>query len=144
MKDPLLIYPVIFQENTDEDGHYFTVTSPNIPGMVTEGNTRTLAAKEAIDAIATMLDGESYPRPQDPGTWPPLAANESIVYITLDMAQWQAEKVRARKLKTVRRTITLPEYLNDFAKESHVNVSRLATEALESERAATQHHGTNN
>lgn len=130
MKDKVLIYPTIFTENNDEDGHYFTVTSPNIDGMVTEGTTREEAAMEAIDAIATMLDGEEYPEPQDTATWS-LEPNETIVYITVNMTQWYQEKARLLKTKTIRRTITLPEYLNDLAKESGINVSRVASEALE-------------
>lgn len=132
MSYPNLIYPVIFTEYND-DGHYFTVTSPNIKGMVTQGETRAEAALEAVDAIATMLDGApSYPKPQDPSKWP-LKDNESIVYVTVDMAQWYREKAKWQHSKTVRRTITVPEYLNDLAKQRHLNVSRIATEALEHE-----------
>lgn len=36
MKQDVLNYPVILTEYTD-DGHYYVVTSPNIPGMVTDG-----------------------------------------------------------------------------------------------------------
>ncbi|KRK32592.1 hypothetical protein FC07_GL002019 [Loigolactobacillus bifermentans DSM 20003] len=129
MTDKTLVYPTIFAEYHD-DGDYFTVTSPNIPGMVTQGDTRQEAAIEAVDAIATMLDGETYPAAQDPKDWS-LAANESIVYITVNMSDWYREKERALKTKTVRRTITLPEYLNDLAKERQVNVSRIVREALE-------------
>lgn len=69
MANQFLVYPTIFTENQDEDGHYFTVTSPNISSMVTEGDTRESAAIEAIDASATMLDGEVFPEPQDPSKW---------------------------------------------------------------------------
>lgn len=60
-----LIYPVIISEFND-DGHYFVVTSPNIKGMVTQGDTAEEAIYWAEDAIATMLDGTEYPEPQDP------------------------------------------------------------------------------
>lgn len=33
-----LMYPVIVSEHND-DGHYYVVTSPNIKGMVTQGDT---------------------------------------------------------------------------------------------------------
>ncbi len=36
-------------------------------------------------------------------------------------------------MKNVRRTITVPEYLNDLAKERKINVSRIATDALKAE-----------
>lgn len=29
-----IVYPIIVSES-DDDGHYFVATSPNIPGMVT-------------------------------------------------------------------------------------------------------------
>ncbi|WP_462400532.1 type II toxin-antitoxin system HicB family antitoxin [Lacticaseibacillus pantheris] len=69
-QDQILIYPTIFEENTDDpSGYYYTVTSPNIDGMVTEGTTRAEAALMAVDAIATMVDGEVYPPAQDPSDW---------------------------------------------------------------------------
>ncbi|KRL08664.1 hypothetical protein FD09_GL001576 [Schleiferilactobacillus perolens DSM 12744] len=130
MHDEILIYPTVFAEHHDEDGHYFVVTSPNIPGMVTEGTTRQQAVTEAIDAIATMLDGEKYPSVQDPGQWI-LKKNETIVYVPVNMTQWYREKALALKMKTVRMSITVPEYLKEEAKERGINVSRVATQALE-------------
>ncbi|KRM55474.1 type II toxin-antitoxin system HicB family antitoxin [Lacticaseibacillus sharpeae] len=130
MKKNILMYPTIFEEITDESGHYYVVSSPNIPGMHTDGATMQEAVEYAVDAIATMLDGEQYPQPDDPTAWT-LQANQQVVYVSVDMDAWQAEKMRMRKLQTVRRTITIPEYLNDQAKALKINVSRVATEALE-------------
>lgn len=120
-----LVYPIIATEYNDEDGHYFVATSPNIPGMVTQGDTLAELAYQAEDAIATMLDGEKYPEVEDASKWG-LENNQHIVYITVDMAKWLNSK-------TVRRNITVPQYLNDLAKERGINVSRLATEALKAE-----------
>ena len=126
----IIIYPTVFAK--EPDGGY-AVYSPNIPGMHTEGDTFTEAAHWSVDAIATMLDGlTSYPEPQDPSSWP-LNNNEQIVMISVDMHRWLFEKARERETKTVRRTITVPKYLNDFAKSHDINVSRLATQALEEE-----------
>ena len=132
MNQPTLVYPVIFSEFND-DGHYYTVTSPNIPGMVTQGDTLVDAAKETIDAIATMLDGNPYPKAQDPTNWQ-LDENQRVFYVSVDMAEWYREKNEWLNRKTVRRSITVPEYLNEFAKEHHINVSRLTTDALKHER----------
>lgn len=131
MRNDILVYPVIFAENHD-DGDYFTVSSPNIPGMVTQGDTRVEAVLEATDAIATMLDGEQYPEVMDPTDWI-LETNESVVYITVNMTQWYLEKARALKTKTVKRTITIPEYLDDMARDQKVNVSGIVRKALEAE-----------
>ncbi|WDF82695.1 type II toxin-antitoxin system HicB family antitoxin [Lacticaseibacillus pabuli] len=126
----MMIYPTIFVK--EATGGY-AVYSPNIPGMHTEGDTFTEAVHWTIDAIATMLDGAAnYPDPQDPSDWQ-LHDNEQIVMISVDMGRWLFEKARERETKTVRRTITVPKYLNDFAKKHDINVSRLATQALEAE-----------
>lgn len=119
-----IIYPVIISEYND-DGHYFVVTSPNIPGMVTQGDTFSDAAYWAEDAIATMLeDKKEYPQVQDPTNWN-IKDNEKIVYISVDMDKWLKKNSR-----TIHKTISVPEYLNNLAKEQNINVSKLTTEAL--------------
>lgn len=122
-----LVYPIIATEYNDEDGHYFVATSPNIPGMVTQGDSLESLAYEAEDAIATMLDGEKYPEAQDSSKWN-LEDNQRVIYISVDMTKWLQKNT-----KTVKRTITVPEYLSDLARERKVNVSRVATDALKNE-----------
>lgn len=122
-----LIYPVIISEYHD-DGHYYVATSPNIPGMVTQGDTFSDAAYWAEDAIATMLDGQaSYPKVQDPRSWD-LKSNDRLVYITVDLNKWLH-----KNSKTIKKTITVPEYLSVMAKEQNINVSQLTTKALKAE-----------
>lgn len=80
-----LMYPVIITEFNDEDGHYFVATSPNIPGMVTQGTTFAEAAYWSKDVIVTMLDGEKiYPKPQDPDNWT-LNKNDRVINVTVTM-----------------------------------------------------------
>lgn len=79
-----LAYPVIISELND-DGHYYVATSPNIPGMVTQGDTFLDVTFWARDAIATMLEDEkAYPSVQNPDNWD-LKGNETVVYITVDV-----------------------------------------------------------
>lgn len=122
-----LVYPVIISEFND-DGHYFVASSPNILGMVTQGESFSDAAYWAEDAIATMFeDMSTYPEIQDPTTWN-LNENDKIVYINVDMNRWMI-----KNSKTVKKTITVPEYLSVMAKKKNLNVSRIATEALKAE-----------
>ncbi len=123
MKNKRLVYPIIVSEY-DDDGHYFVATSPNIPGMVTQGDTLSDVVYWAEDAIATMIAGEEYPTPKDPTDWP-LKKNERVVFVSVNMVQWLK-----KHSKTVRKNITIPDYLNDWAVENNVNVSRITTEAL--------------
>lgn len=101
-----IVYPIIVSEY-DDDGHYFVATSPNIPGMVTQGDTLSDVVYWAEDAIATMIAGEGYPTPQDPTDWP-LKKNERVVFVSVNMVQWLK-----KHSKTVRKNITIPDYLND-------------------------------
>lgn len=78
-KNNIIMYPVIMAIHDEENGGV-TVSSPNIPGMHTEGDTLSEAAFWSIDAIEVMLDGKEYPEPADTSDWK-LADNERIVYI---------------------------------------------------------------
>lgn len=125
MKKDILVYPVIITECNDESGHYYGVTSPNIKGMVTDGVTMQEAVIHAEDAIATMIsDMADYPEVQDPTKWD-LKNDESIMWVTVNMAKWLNQYG-----KTVRRNISIPEGLNNWAKENKINVSQVTTEAL--------------
>lgn len=125
MKDQILIYPVVITECNDEAGHYYGVSSPNIPGMVTDGKSLKEAVIHAEDAIATMLsDLSEYPKIQNPKSWD-LGPHDSIMWVTVNMARWLSKYG-----KTVRRNISIPEGLNNWAKENKINVSKVATRAL--------------
>lgn len=88
--------------------------------MVTQGDT-------VEEAIATMLDGTEYPESQDPSDWEvEVKDNERIVYVLVDMTAW----LKASS-KTIRKTITVPKYLSDLAKDNGINVSAVAMQELE-------------
>lgn len=123
--DKRLVYPVIVKEYNDEDGHYYVATSPNIKGMVTQGDSLSDVVYYSEDAIATMIsDYKEYPEPQDPKDWK-LDDNERVVFISVNMDQWLKKYG-----KTVRKNISIPEYLNDWAKDNNINVSRVTADAL--------------
>ena len=124
MKENILVYPVIVTECNDESGHYYGVSSPNIKGMVTDGKTIQEAVVHAEDAIATMIADEEYPAVQDPTKWE-LGDHDFIMWVTVNMAKWLN-----RYGKTVRRNISIPEGLNNWAKENKINVSQVTTKAL--------------
>lgn len=83
-----ITYPIIVETFDDEDGHYYVATSPNIPGMVTQGLTMAELKIQSKDAIMTVLDGLAHaPQPQDPSNWS-LTQQEQVLWITVDMAEW--------------------------------------------------------
>ena len=60
----------------------------------------------------------------DPTEWE-LTENEKLVFVSVNMTQWLKKHG-----KTVRKNITIPEDLNNWAKENNINVSRVTTDAL--------------
>ena len=125
MKQDIITYPVILTEYNDESGHYYVVTSPNIQGMVTDGETIPEALEHAKDAMATMLaNDDSRPKVQDPRKWT-LEKGQQTSWVSVNMTRWLNKYG-----KTVRRNISLPAGLNDWAKKNKINVSKVATEAL--------------
>lgn len=124
MKQEIVTYPVILTEYNDDSGHYYLVTSPNLPGLVTDGKDIQEALFHAQDAIATLLDGLNYPQVQDPRKWK-LNKQQQTSWITVNLTKW-----RNKHEKTVRRNISLPESLNKWAKTNKINVSKVTTDAL--------------
>lgn len=125
MKQDIATYPVILTEYNDESGHYYVVTSPNIRGMVTDGETISKALDNAKDALATMLANEKErPEVQDPRKWD-LEKGQQTSWVSVNMTRWLNKNV-----KTVRRNITLPADLNEWAKQNKINVSKVTTDAL--------------
>lgn len=120
----VVIYPVVLSK----DGDYIFVRVPDIDGGYTQGNDEIDAMRMAQDLIGNLLeDANKYPKPSEPSTIS-LKDGEKLVYVAVDMTAF-----RKKFSRTVRKNITIPEYLNSLAKQKGVNVSAVATEALEAQ-----------
>lgn len=92
-------YYVLLTEYNDEAGHYFTVTSPDIDGLVTDGKTIKECQKRAGEAITALLETEDeYPEPSyDPCIdWDALKENQAITMadpVFLEPKPWKTDKL---------------------------------------------------
>jgi predicted RNase H-like HicB family nuclease len=121
----LTLYPVIAKEYNDEDGHYFVITSPNVQGMVVENTTLEEAIKDASEDIAGWFEAKGkIEKVQNPYTWN-LEAGDKIIYVPVNLSNYYKKYG-----KMVRKSITVPEYLANWAKDNKINVSRVAADAL--------------
>lgn len=121
MKKDMVIYPAIFSK----DGDYIFVQVPDLQGGFTQGTNTLDAVSMAEDLIGNLLEDKTeYPKPSDPEDFK-LKDGESLVYISVDLAEF-----RIKYSRTVRKNVTIPEYLNAIAKERKINVSQVLTEAL--------------
>lgn len=123
-KKKQITYPVIVEEFHDDD-NYYVATSPNIPGLVVYGDTVHELVVQVQNAIVKWLKDKELPLVQDPTTWK-LNDKQQVMWINVDL-----QKRQTLNRRTIRRSITVPEYLNEWAKKHGINVSRLTTEKLE-------------
>ena len=101
----------------------------------TEKNTVKLTIevdKEAFEKATEVLgfaleDYKEYPQPTSPSDLKQQFPDSYIALIQIDMVVYM-KKYHANK---VRKNVTIPEWLNDFAEENDVNFSQVLTEALE-------------
>ena len=120
------IFPAIF---FDDDG-YVGVRFPNLPGCNTFGKDENEALSMARDALGGHLlcmddGGEDFPTPT-PFSQVKLEQGESIVLIEV----WLSIIRDVEKNKAVKKTVTLPNWLNKKAIEAQVNFSSALQEAL--------------
>jgi predicted RNase H-like HicB family nuclease len=122
-------YPAVFTKG--EDG--YSVVFPDIEGCATGGGTLPEAMEMAQDALCLMLfdheeDGEDIPAPSDPKSIP--VDQASIVSMIC------CDTVEYRKLydnKAVKKTLTIPNWLNTLAERAGVNFSLTLQTALKNE-----------
>ena len=123
----LKVYPAIFMQ--DENG--YTVSFPDLEGCFTEGKTIEHAvemAQEALGLYIVSLEERSVRLPvPTPNVNVKCDANEFITLISTDIDKYR------RKNKTVKKTLSIPQWLNEEAKAKHINFSFVLQKALKEE-----------
>ncbi|OAH53094.1 pilus assembly protein HicB [Domibacillus aminovorans] len=120
------IYPAIF--DYADDG--ISVSFPDLPGCFTCGDTDDEALAMAKEAMALHLygmeeDKDDIPAPSSPRTIKQ-GDNQAIVLIEVWMPPFRHEMQN----QAVKKTLTIPRWLDSVAKEHKVNYSHLLQEAL--------------
>lgn len=122
-------FPAIFDPDTDNENG-FTVTFPDLPGCITEGSDMDEAVYMAKDVLAGFLygmeeDGEQIPTPSNPSNIDlPQGAFISIIEVRTDYIRDEIEN------KAVKKTLTIPKWLNDAAEKENINFSQLLQFAI--------------
>lgn len=115
---------------TPEENGSYTVFVPDFDRW-TQGENLADAMYMARDLIGimgiTLQDmGKDIPAP---GTAECIAeANEIVTYVDVDFAEYR----RKNDNKKVKKTLTIPSWLNEQAEMAHINFSRTLEEALRS------------
>ena len=123
------IYPAIFTEN--EDG--ILVDFPDLPNCYTDGANLEEAFENAEDALALALwhleeERADIPVPSAPAalTVPKSASVALVRADTLPVRQMN-------DMRTVRKNVTLPSWMDTLARERNINFSKLLQNAIRKE-----------
>ena len=120
------VYPAIF---TPEDGGY-SVRFPDVPHCYTDGNTLAEAIENAKDALCLMLydmeeRGDTIPEPtniKEVST----KKDDVVSLVNCDTLEYR----KFFDKKAVKKTLTIPNWLNTMAERADINFSVTLQEAL--------------
>ena len=132
----LSIYPACFFK--DETG--YSVVFPDLNWLATSGSTESEAIEMAVDCLAGYLytlekDGEQAPQPSSMGDISIKAIAKEvgastkgsfINMVSVDVSQYAKEHFE----KSVRKTLTIPAWLNTAAQKKKINFSQTLQDAL--------------
>jgi len=108
----------------------YTVTFPDLPGCITEGDTEGEVVVHATEALALHLRGmerdhEAIPEPS-PRRDIVLAPGQAIVLVRANLRLFR----RTMRERAVRKMVTVPRWLHDAAEKAEVNYSQVLQEGL--------------
>lgn len=123
-----LVYPAIFKE--EEIG--YTVVIPDLLGCSTQGDTLEEAIEMAEDAalgwlLTALEEKEEIPEASNVNDVELENENEFVSLLLLDLSAY-SEKHSTRK--SVKKTLTIPFWLNERAERLKINFSKTLQDAL--------------
>lgn len=123
------VYPAIF---TKEEGGAYSVRFPDLPGCFTSGESLYDAMEMASDAMCLMLydmeqRSEEAPAPgTDADAAAQAAAGEFVTMIACDTIEYR----KFYDNRAVKKTLSIPSWLNDMAERQDINFSAVLQGAL--------------
>ncbi|MBL1228084.1 type II toxin-antitoxin system HicB family antitoxin [Enterococcus sp. BWB1-3] len=122
------VYPVILNYEKDKSGYDYFVSIPDFEGF-TQGKDVADAISMARDYIGNMLiefEKEGKPFPESNATKYDLKENDMETLVDIDLTRFKAQS----KNVVVKKTLSIPKYLNELGNEAGINFSATLTEAL--------------
>lgn len=108
----------------------YTVSFPDLPGCITEGDDfeeATVNAKEALELHLYGMEEEGIEIPK-PSTIP--AMDNKPIGAFVIITAWMDLVRDEMKNKAVKKTLTIPMWLNEEAEKININFSQVLQEAL--------------
>lgn len=125
MKDRY-VYPALFEY----DGNDINVSFPDLPGCLTFGNNEAEAmfnAKEALEGHLFVMEELGREIPDSTSIYD-ISRHQNGAIVLVDA--WMPLIRDQEYNKAVKKTLTIPKWLNDIAEQNNVNFSHLLQAAL--------------
>ena len=120
-------YPAIF---TSEENGGYSVCFPDLEGCYTCGDTLADALFMAEDALALVLYGYENDKREIPSPSTtsdiPLSNNSFVNIVACDTLEYR----KRFNNKAIKKTLTIPEWLNEAAVAMNINFSQVLQDAL--------------
>lgn len=120
-----LFYPAVFHK--EESGYW--ISFPDFPECFTEGDDMQQAYERAVDALGLAIVSRKEEKEEIPNPTEVTKLKEDdgmVVIIGFDMVAYQ----KKHNSRAVKKTLSIPEWLNEEAMEMGVNFSQVLQEAL--------------
>lgn len=121
-----LFYPAIFHK-AEEGG--FWVTFPDISECMTQGDDMTQAYEMAVEALGLAITSRLEEKEVIPVASQPDEINVKegfLVVVEFDLLEYK----KKHNAKAVKKTLSIPEWLNEEAMRMGLNFSQVLQEAL--------------
>lgn len=120
-------YPAIF--HSDKNGGYW-ISFPDFPECFTQGESIEESYKMAVEAIGLCIDEKIKKQEELPPASSPIDYTvdngDFSCVIEFDLAEYR----RKHNSKSVKKTLSIPEWLNEAAMAKNINFSQVLQEAL--------------
>ena len=135
MKKDKYMYPAVF--SFDDDG--ISVEFPDLPGCLTCGNNEDDALRMAKDALGLHLYGmeRDHDVIPSPSSLNEIKTESNQAVILIDV--WMTLVRDEIENRAVKKTLTLPKWLNDIAENNKVNFSQVLQSALKDHLGINRH-----
>ncbi|ATU69494.1 HicB family protein [Levilactobacillus brevis] len=128
MKESKVVYPIIITKDDNDSAVPYLVQIPALDGY-TQGTSIANAIDMARDyiglAVMDMEDSDAA-IPNSSYDLPTASKDDVVTLVDVDVTAYR----RQHDNKVVKKTLTIPNYLNELGKENNVNFSELLTNSL--------------
>lgn len=126
MKDNFVVFPIIIEPVVDDGKKHYLITVPDLDRM-----TQAYSIPEAIKMGQDLIGAISLVKklPKSNVNLPKVDAPKIATLVTVNISKYKRENDD----RVVKKTLTIPNYLNELGKKKKINFSQILTDSLKRE-----------